>query len=317
MSYSIDREDIKHKKTLEALYGRAKATTLNAAILNFLSDLELTDTQTKQVAARQTSVRATAESNALIDIDDSHLIGSYARDTQIKSLNSGDRIDVDCLLVLKTSQHNLHKYWHATDGGRQLLEDLRRSLREYQGLDVKIDHPAVTISWSDMKMELVPAFHRQEGGFLIPANNGWNNSWQATSPLKDAEHLSNLNKATKGEFKPLIKMLKAWNRNFGKVLPSFAIETALYHSIGSSFTSFENELVHFFTKLETYNRSALTPPSGVGKPVEIQLSNERIQLVRNCGATAKAAIIKSCEGRHQQAIADFGLIFGKPFEGAV
>lgn len=312
--YNMD--SLKLKRTLDLLYGRDKATTLNTAILNFLSDLELSDTQSKLVSSRQNAVRERAENAALIDVDDSRLIGSYARDTQIKSLNAKDIIDVDCLLMLKSTENNLRKYWHNGDGGRKLLTDLFNTLDGHQGLTVKIDSPAVTLLWNDLKMEIVPAFHRVEGGFLIPASSWWNNDWQATSPLVDAKLLTDLNAKTNQEFKPMVKMLKSWNRNFGKLIGSFPLETVCYHSIGSSYQNFDFELPHFFKTLRELNGQTIDAPSKVGRKVSIQLTQQQVTLISQCEQIVRESILLATNGRHTEAIAKMSLVFGKPFQGA-
>jgi len=139
----------------------ASTPTLNETVRTFLSSLELTDRQVELVASRQKAVRERAESNSLMDIDNTLLIGSYARDTQIRPQMIGSpSLDVDALLILKCTDWNLNIYWHIGDGGTNLLQDTYKALVGFQGVTVQIDRPSITIRWNDMKMELTPAFPR-------------------------------------------------------------------------------------------------------------------------------------------------------------
>lgn len=309
--------DERWSRLAEALY-KAKATTLDGAITNFLQALELTNSQGTLVSARQNAVRTRAEASALIDVYDSRLIGSYARSSQIRSLSSTDFIDVDCLLILKTSEYNLNKYWRVNDGGWQVLEDLRRSLDGYQGLSVRIDSPAVTITWNDMKMELVPAFSREGGGYLIPSPGLLSRSWQATDPVTDEAKFAEANAEakSKGKFKPMVKMLKCWNRTNNKILGSFPLETIAYHSTLGSFQDLGTELSWFFKTLRESNGKSFNSPSGIGSPISVQLAWHQVNTLQQVENQIKHAYSAAAAGRHNEAIAVMASVFGRPFQGA-
>lgn len=300
---------------LNELRKATAASTLDGAINNFLQALELTDTQSGLVSNRQQLVREKAAASNLFDVEKSQLIGSYARDTQIRSVKSTDFIDVDSFLILEGTERNLERYWRNKDGGYKILDDLKNALNGYQGLTAKVDRPAVTLSWSNMTMEMVPAFRRNGGGFLIPSQNWLDNEWQVSDPILDAERITQANKKCNGNFKPLVKMLKCWNRKNSKVLSSFGIETVLYHSTASSFQSFNFELSWFFKKLREFNGKSVESPSGLGKPISINLGfYEQIE-IQAAENNIKKAFALASDGRHQEAIKIFGSVFGHPFQG--
>ena len=58
---------------------------------------------------------------------------------------------------------------------------------------------AVTIRFTDFMVDVVPGFHRQGGGFLIP--NFITQTWLAT----DVDLVTAANKAHNGDLVPLIK----------------------------------------------------------------------------------------------------------------
>lgn len=294
-------------------------STLNSAIQKFLTDLELTDRQATLVADRQKTVRERATKESLMDVETSLLIGSYARNTQIRPIPSdSSSLDVDALLVLESSDWNLKKYWHVNDGGASALNDLLKALQSYQGLKtVKIDRPSVTITWQEMIMELTPAFRAKGGGFLIPSKNMWGTKWIHTAPDLDADELTKANKTCNQELKPMVKMLKSWNRNYGRQFGGFAIETQAYHSTKYSYNGLGSELLYFFQKLLENDGKTLTPPSGIGEILSIQLSSQQRQLINNIKFLIDKAINEASRGNHSEAIRLMGIAFGKPFTGVI
>lgn len=291
--------------------------TLSEAIQSFLTDLELTDRQASLVAQRQNAVRQWAESNSTIDIENSLLIGSYARDTQIRPPPAliASTLDVDALLILQLTPWNIHTYWDNNDGGTQLLQDVHSALSGYPALSITIDRPSITIKWKDMKMELTPAFKRPGGGYLIPAKYNFQSQWTLTDPITDAEKLTSLNKRCSNQLKPLIKMLKCWNRGRGKLLGSFAIETQAFHSAQFWYNGYETVIPYFFGKLIENDGKFITPPSGVGDSVFISLGRKK-QAVEASKQLTQNAFYAAQQGNHRLAISYFGKVFGKPFPGA-
>ena len=88
--------------------------------------------------------------------------------------------------------------------------------------DIGPDGHAVTITFTDFKVDVVPGFYREGGGYLIPDSQ--RGRWLETDPKKHVDIWSAANKTHKGNLVPLIKMLKGWNKSRG-VLRSFHLET--------------------------------------------------------------------------------------------
>jgi len=304
------------------LFGQSQKNTLDEAISKFKSSIEPSDRQVTTVSERQEGVRKRILSNSNFDIERIVLHGSYARDTQIKPLpdtallfyHEKEFVDVDSLLILENTQKNLEKYWYVNDGGTKALNDLRMSLEGYQGTSVKVDRPAVSVNWVGMKKEISPAFNAKGGGFLIPSRTHGGN-WIHTDPLKDAEVLTNANKARKGEIKPLTKMMKSWNRNIGDVLESFAVETSVYHST-NDFSNIPDGIHNFFENIVQWNGKSLNTPSGIGQPIPIRIEDYQIETIKRNMAIFTLARQSFYRGDYQSAVRYFGMVFGKPFPGA-
>ncbi|WP_449397029.1 SMODS domain-containing nucleotidyltransferase [Devosia riboflavina] len=187
------------------------AKTIADAFRTLRSNLEITDLQEQTVSGRQQAIRGVLERD--FAVKDSFLTGSYRRSTMIGPLKEAD---VDIFVVLDV------KYYRQ-DGKKALLENVKKSLRKTYTLtpDIRPDGSAVTITFSDFKVDVVPSFVRKGGGYLIPSFEL--NKWISTDPKKHVELWSTSNKAHNGDLVPLIKMLKGWNKS-RSLLKSFHLE---------------------------------------------------------------------------------------------
>jgi tRNA nucleotidyltransferase (CCA-adding enzyme) len=123
--------------------------TRKQAFEELRSNLELTGLQETTVATRQNNVR-TAVASQLSVVDD-FLTGSYRRHTMIGPLKSAD---VDVLIVLDRG--------YKDRGPRAVLELVKKTLLdEYKtGTQISRNGQAVTITFSDFIVDVVPAFVR-------------------------------------------------------------------------------------------------------------------------------------------------------------
>ncbi len=188
------------------------ATTIKAGFEQLAANLEITALQSTTTSTRQQNVRdAVAKGLTVID---SFLAGSYARSTMIGPLKDAD---IDIMVVLNSSYFS--QYTPAT-----LLEKVRAVLVQTYPTTPKIspNGQAVTITFTDFTVDVVPAFNRQGGGYLIPDSSA--GVWIATNPVTHASTLTTQNAAHDGDLVPLIKMLKGWNRSNGSTLVGFYLE---------------------------------------------------------------------------------------------
>ncbi len=96
-------------------------------------------------------------------------------------------------------------------------------LRTYKNTpQISRNGQAVTITFSDFKVDVVPAFNRNGGGYLIP--DSVHKTWLSTDPEKHDAHLTTANKAHDGDLVPLVKMLKGWNRVINGAFDGFYLE---------------------------------------------------------------------------------------------
>jgi hypothetical protein len=290
-------------------------SNISEAFGRFLSNLELTDTQGSLVADRHNALRERILQRAPFKIDKTVLYGSYERSSQIRPRPTDAwTLDVDIFVIMANQQADIDKYYNYGDGGQRLLDHLKTAMDGFQGLEVEKDAPAVCVKWRTQKMkaEVTPAF-KLPRGFAIPNSSWFSTTWKVTDPIGDSAALTERNKATNGSLKPFIKAMKCWNRKEGRILSSYAVETAAYHSIGTSFVSLEYELILFFQRLLELNGQFLSPPSGIGDKVKIDFDWDAQMKIETALSRVRKAYSFETVGRHRAAIEEMAIVFGQPF----
>jgi hypothetical protein len=237
------------------------AFTIPESFARLKSNLEITGLQKNTVSERQVNVRAAVENS--LGIIDSFLTGSYARSTMIAPLKEAD---VDVFVVLKPQY--FHHYNNQNGGPPGLLELVKRTIkRTYPTTpDISRNGQAVTIRFSDFVVDVVPAFERQGGGFLIP--NSITRNWLSTDPKKHVEIAAAANVAHNGDLVPLIKMIKAWNRNAGRYFRSFHLEVLALRILDRvAISDFPSGMRYFFDKGRDLITKQNPDPAGYGGDV--------------------------------------------------
>lgn len=265
------------------------------------SNLEISDLQEKTVSTRQQNVREVIEND--FEVLDSFLTGSYKRSTMIAPLSEAD---VDIFIVLKA------KYW-SENGQADLLAKVRNSLRKTytKTPTIRPDGHAVTITFTDFKVDVVPAFNRNGGGYLIPDTEL--KKWLPTNPLRHVELWSASNKQHDGDFVPLLKMLKGWNKS-RSLLKSFHLETLAYSILdGVTISDFPSAVRYFFDKARAKIIYKLPDPAGYTDDVAAHVSLAQAKKIAErlewAYSTALEAEQLDAAGKTSAAFAKWQLIF--------
>jgi len=237
------------------------ATTIVQSFQELRGRLNITDLQEATVSTRQKSVRQVLDSG--LTVKDTFLTGSYSRSTMISPLAEAD---VDIFAVLDVSYY--HNYNGQNGGQAGLLELVKRTLRKTytRTPDIGRNGQAVTIRFEDFVVDVVPAFYRQGGGYLIP--NSISQSWISTDPKKHVELISQSNKLHNSDFIPLVKMIKGWNRNIGSHFSSFHLETLAYQILdGVTISDYSSGMRYYFDKGRDMVAKKNPDPAGFGGDV--------------------------------------------------
>jgi len=288
------------------------ATTVKQSFQKLKENLEITGLQEETVSTRQNSVREVLDAGLVVN--ESFLTGSYSRSTMIAPLNDAD---VDILVVLDVKYY--HNY-NGQNGGQAGLLDLvkRTLLKTYTKTpDISRNGQAVTIRFNDFKVDVVPAFYRQGGGFLIP--NSVSQSWISTDPKKHVDIMSTSNATHNNDMVPLVKMIKGWNKNIGSFFMSFHLEVlALSILENITISDFSSGMRFYFDKGKDLISKQNPDPAGFGGDVGAYLNTgEKINEAVNKFQLAYERAIKAEEydklGYTQDAIEVWRKIFGDYF----
>jgi hypothetical protein len=188
------------------------ATSIHQGFSELQRNLNITSIQESTLAERQQNIRRVLESEFIVV--DTFVMGSYRRHTIIAPLS---KADVDIFVVLD------HRYFERS-GPYPILERIRERLRAANlPSGIRPDAPAVTVTFDDFKVDVVPGFNRPVDGYLIPDPSL--KGWLPTNPKKHIEIWSRENEQHAGKLVPLLKMVKGWNNKHRRSLRSFHLET--------------------------------------------------------------------------------------------
>jgi len=287
------------------------ATTVDQAFRDLKSRLEITSPQTETISARQARIReviATA-----MTVQDSFLTGSYARSTMIGPLNEAD---IDIFMVLDPKY--FHHYNGQNGGPAALLDYTKRTLlKTYTRTpDISRNGQAVTIRFDDFVVDVVVGFNRNGGGYIMA--NSLRNSWLETDPKKHVELVTASNKAHNGDFVPLVKMIKGWNKSNGSYFRSFHLEVLALEILKNiTISDYPSGCRFFFDKARVLVRQKNSDPAGYGDDVggyitaaTVEDAVAKFEKAFNISVYAEQA---GNRGEHRRAIEYWGSLFKNYF----
>jgi hypothetical protein len=286
------------------------AITILRAFDDFKSNLEITDLQQSTVSTRQNGVRD-ALKNELVVIDD-FLTGSYSKSTLISPLN---KADIDIFTVLDSKYY--YNYNGQNGGQAGLLDLVKRALiKTYPKTpNISRNGQAITITFNDFIVDVVPAFKRNGGGYLIP--NSKSQTWIATDPTQHVNFMAAHNKARGGMLVPAVKMIKCWNRNINNAFVSFYLEllaASIFNNI--KITDFPSGMRYFFDKGRESIKFTIKDPVEFGGQINGLNNCDTVENAVKKFETAYKIAIKAEQGASssiKNAIDEWKKIFGDYF----
>lgn len=290
---------------------------VTTAFGEFRGNLEITGLQESVVAARQERVRAAVAGG--LTVRDSFLTGSYRRHTLIGPMREAD---VDIVVVLDRS--------YRPRGPRAVLDLVKDILREtFPSSKISRNGQAVTISFSDFTVDVVPAFATWWDSEIVDICNSGDGTWIRTSPKRHIDISSKVNKRTGGLLIPSVKMLKAWNRAAGRPLRSFHLEvlawkvfdpgvlSAAWWGPGVGMGSDGENVSRFFAEAAGRLRGRLRDPAlnegDVGAYLTERARDEAISRVATAASRCQQAGQLLAEGNAAGANALYRKVFGDAF----
>lgn len=175
-----------------------------------LETLKLTGQQGETAKKRARHLRDVLKAEFELD-GEGLLVGSYARQTQIRQSR-----DIDLLIPL--AYGGWAKYGQDSAALINRMRDVLDA--RYGQTKVSAAGVAVVMDMTDFSLDIVPAFHRQGGGYLIANGQG---NWKGTDPTFHLELIREHN-SRDSAFRDLVKLIKYWNLKHGGSLRSFHLE---------------------------------------------------------------------------------------------
>lgn len=282
-------------------------TTVLQGFEKLRQNLEITDLQSAKVSTRQQGVRDAVANE--MNVLNSFLAGSYKRSTMISPLSGSD---IDIFVVL-------HPEYYKPDGQAYLLDKVKTVLKKTYPSTQEISRngQAVTITFNDFLVDVVPTFKRDGGGYLIP--DAIQKRWISTNPDRHTEIWSEANKSHNGGLVPLIKMIKGWNKQNNAVLRSFHLEAGILNVLTNvKISSYSSGVRYFFEKSRASFPYIITDPAGYGDNLATYLNssdkqNAVVNLLERSYQKATEAEKLESEGKNYDAINKWREIFGSYF----
>ena len=280
--------------------------TINSGFNVLKSNLEITSLQKSTVSVRQNNIRDAVEKG--FKVTESYLSGSYPRATMVAPLSKSD---IDIFIVLES------EYFY-TNTPSKLLDKLRTVLKDTYPTTPKINRngQAVTITFTDFKVDVVPCFNRKGGGYLIP--NSITGNWISTNPTIHHTHLTAANSWHNGNIIPLIKMIKGWNRCINNAFSSFYLELLIKKILTNvTITDFPSAVRYIFDHGRENIKYSIIDPAGFGEQIsglnKINTVNEGIKKFETAFTRAKKAEAYASNGNIELAFVEWQKIFPNYF----
>jgi hypothetical protein len=281
-------------------------TTIIAGFDTVRENLEITGLQSATVSTRQQNVREAVEKE--MTVISSFLAGSYQRSTMIAPLADAD---IDIFIVLDASYFTKYKPAARLDRVRTVL------LKTYTKTPkISRNGQAVMITFTDFKVDVVPCYNRQGGGYLIP--NSFADEWISTNPPAHESHTTVSNKAHNGDAVPLIKMIRGWNREINLAFSGFYLELMTIDVLTNvEISNFSSGVRFVFDKGREKIKYKQSDPAGYGGWVNGLNTVSTVQEGVSRFTTAYNRAVKAEEfanaGKLADAYAEWRKIFGGYF----
>lgn len=282
------------------------ATTILQSFATLKSNLEITGLQQETVSNRQNNVRDVVKTG--LTVKESFLTGSYSRSTMIAPLKEAD---IDIFTILDAS-------YYEKDGQAKLLDKVKTVLKKtYSTSQISRNGQAVTITFADFVVDVVPAFYRNGGGYFMP--NSVTGKWIETDPKQHVKIMQEHNKKHDGKLVPLVKMIKCWNKNICFPFNSFHLEVmALQILDGVTISDFSSGARYYFDKAKDYVNKKNPDPAGYDGDVGAYLNTDaKIKGAVSNLTTAYNRALKAEEyasnNKIEDAVNEWRKVFGSKF----
>lgn len=282
--------------------------TSQASFNRFSDNIRLTDSQSDLVKSRNdvayNLLKKSFGASSNMQLLRTSLIGSAQRDTIVRPLNDVDMVAVfDHTNVWPEYQVDSFKFLYRI---RSSISDLTQVQAGARGQVVRLFYQ------QEPHVDIVPAFSRQGGGYLIPGGSG---DWLSTDPDSQAEYMARRQRELSYCLKRFVRMLKHWNRAHSKRLQSFHLEVIASETFRTLGANDRGESRVFFgaagSNIDVYD------PAGHGGNLAQYLTprrrNEVLRSFESALDLSERSIDAESRGDHATAIGLWRRVYGDYF----
>lgn len=175
----------------------------------FKSNIELTDTQKKQIQSSHAYLRTLIERQNYVS--NTFLTGSYKKNTMIRPID-----DVDLFVVVNNG-------YTVSSSPQTVLNQLKKDLKvSFPKTSIKQNKPCIIVDFNHCKFEITPTITNLWGSYEIPLDSY---SWKSVDDPRILENkLSVKNSQLNNRLIPLIKMMKKCARHCNIDSTSYLLE---------------------------------------------------------------------------------------------
>ncbi len=233
------------------------------------------------------------------------LIGSAAKKTIIRPFD-----DIDVLAVFSNSKNAYSKY---KGNSQDFLYRIRQACNSALTQQVGARGQAVRIFFNGGgHVDVAAVFYSTGDNYVLPAGDG---TWIYTSPFKANSWFVDRNVQLGKNLRPLIRLVKQWNRAHSSRLKSFHLETVAANTFAKLGANQRSNLENFFEWASKYMYVA--DPGGHNADLSGYLTWQARQDVITSFSAAKNRCTKALEaernGEHAEAKRLWRIVLGDEF----
>jgi hypothetical protein len=242
------------------------------------------------------------------EILDAFPTGSIPKGTALKG-----QADLDVMTVLHYGKHIKGK------SPAQVLQDVRDALGEYR-TNVRKNGQAVTLyyeSWPNVDIVPVSRTVNDNGTvnhYNVPDMN--TGTWLPSRPRRHATAINEKATECGKRFKPLIRMVKQWNKEHSDLMESYHIEVLALNICSGELADYSWEVFHFFDEAVKLVQAPLPYEGGnADEYLDYATRQEVLKRLRTAKDRASDAWYLTYNGQsdHERAIEIWRQIFGSKF----
>jgi hypothetical protein len=187
----------------------------------FHSNMLLTPDQNSDGLTKHSGVRKCLNKhyyNSDSETANSFLIGSWAKGTRVRPPR-----DVDIYFVLP---YEVYQRFSTYVGNKQsaLLQEVKSVLQvTYPSTDMSGDGQVVVVRFNTINVEVVPVFLLNNGKYFVCHTSDGGN-YKESDPVAEAQRIETVQTANNNNLRPIVQMLKAWQKTCNVPLKSFHLE---------------------------------------------------------------------------------------------